>query len=259
MGRLFPICLLMFAMPGVARVHAAGHDQRILWIGAHPDDEALVAPLLGPDGAAAILVITRGENGHCVLPGGCGSDLGSLRAAEMSRAAALLHAHLTLWNFSDVDSAVDATWSAEAGGHAELVRRIASVIVAERTTVVYTFDPNHGSTCHPAHLAAGALTMEAAAQTGVRVMFLETAAVISPGGFAFRAAIPGAVPFDTTQSWSWLVQDAEEHASQFTPEQVEELQAIPAAERRVWLSAIPAATNLCALPNWPFSIHDSRE
>ncbi len=245
MKRLAIVCLLLIAFPAMARVRSVGHQQRILWIGAHPDDEALVAPLLAFAEGSAILVFTRGEHGVCVLPGGCGSDLGSIRAAEMGAAADLLHAHLTLWSFSDAASDVDATWSAQAGSHSELVRRIESVIAVEKPSIIYTFDPNHGSTCHPAHRAAGALALEAAAQAGIRVMLVETAVEFLQGDFLFHSATPEATAIDVTVAWGSLVRDAETHASQFTPEQIDALRNIPAAQRRVWQATAPARIDSC--------------
>lgn len=240
MSLLFAICLLLAA----ARHPPALHHQKILWIAAHPDDEALVAPLLVTADSPALLVFTRGEHGLCYLPGGC-SDLGAVRAAEMARAAGLLHAHLTLWTLSDTGTDVEATWSAEAGGRAELIRRIESVIAAEKPTVIYTFDPNHGSTCHTAHLAAGALAREGAAESGVPVVFVETLVEFAGNDFLFRPATGDAVTFDASRTWDALVADAETHASQFSPEQIESLRNTPAAQRRVWLSTAPAQTNSC--------------
>src|SRR5689334_7682364 len=78
----------------------------VLWIAAHPDDETLAAPLLSrlclDEGLqCSFLVFTRGEKGACLLPGGCRPDLGTVRAAEMARAAKLFHAGLTLWSLPD--------------------------------------------------------------------------------------------------------------------------------------------------------------
>ena len=78
------------------------------------------------------MVMTRGERGVCLLPTGCGDDLGIIRSTEMDRAAAIFGAHLTLWTFADVSTDVTATWSAEAGGRAALIDRIRSVVAAER-------------------------------------------------------------------------------------------------------------------------------
>jgi hypothetical protein len=66
-----PLCLVFLAGAGVRRravspsILPAGH---ILFIGAHPDDEVVAAPLLGAlcaDAAAtcSFLVLTKGEGG----------------------------------------------------------------------------------------------------------------------------------------------------------------------------------------------------
>jgi LmbE family N-acetylglucosaminyl deacetylase len=230
-----------------ARIRASRPPlERILWIGAHPDDEALIAPLIGPrctSGArCSLLVMTRGERGVCLLPAGCGGDLGSVRSSEMDRAAAILGAHLTLWSFSDVSTDVVASWSAEAGGHDALIERIRGVIAAEKPTVIYTFDPNHGSTCHPAHRAVAELVLEAAT---VRVILLETAVDAGPDTFAFHAAAPDAVEFNAEASWDFLVRDVEAHPSQFSPAQIESLRNEPVEQRRVWLATLPVQTHSC--------------
>lgn len=231
--------LLLFAQ---IRHRAAPHltPQRILWIGAHPDDETLVAPLLGSmcsDGPdhCSLLVMTRGE---------AGGDP-SVRTSEMQNAAALFDAQLTQWSFADVMAAVDATWSEEAGGHDELLHRIGAVIAAERPDVIYTFDPNHGSTCHPAHRAVGALVLEAAAPLRIPVRLVETAVDFLPDGFFFHPATDEAAAFDVRAAWQWIVRDAEVHASQFTSVQVDALRHTPDDQRRVWLATSPAQKYSC--------------
>jgi hypothetical protein len=108
----------------------AAFDQRLLaggllWIGAHPDDELLLAPWLGQacaeDGRpCTLLVATRGESGACRLPAGCLPDLGTVRAAEMEAAAAVLGAGLVQWTLADgaggEPEAVIAAWAAYGGG-----------------------------------------------------------------------------------------------------------------------------------------------
>ena len=241
------IAILLLALPWIAtgRVHAVRQAPaaRILWIGAHPDDETLVAPILGPacarqNAVCTLLVFTRGERGGCAIPSGCGPDLSSVRAAEMQQAAAELHAQLTLWSFSDVVSGVVETWSGEAGSRDALLERIRAVIAAANPTVLYTFDPRHGSTCHPAHRAVGALVLEALTQSGTvapQVMLLETAVQFLENGFAFSAATPDAVSIDAQSSWNYLVQSTEIHASQFTPQQTDFLRHVAAEQKRVYL------------------------
>lgn len=244
---MWATALLLALLDGDARVRAVHHppQQRILWIGAHPDDEAFVAPILGRDcteGGAicTLLVFTRGERGDCSLPQGCG-DLGATRTGEMAQAAGLFHAQLTLWSFPDVLADVDSTWSAEAGGRDALLNRIASVITTIAPTVIYTFDPGHGSTCHPAHREVGALVLEAAARTLTHVELVETGVAFMSDDIAFNAVSPDATAYDATLTWDYLVRDVAIHASQFRPGQIESLRRTPAEQRRVWLGVVPSA------------------
>jgi LmbE family N-acetylglucosaminyl deacetylase len=233
---VFTVTLLSVFL--AARQHAVRHlPERILWIGAHPDDEAYVAPLLGRscvegNGTCSLLVLTRGE---------AGGDP-DVRSQEMERAAALFRARLTAWTLSDIGIDVDGTWSAEAGGREELLRRIERVIAEEQPTVIYTFDPNHGSTCHPAHRAAGALVSEAVARLPhpPRLLLVETTVEFLPDDFVFGTATPDAIVVDASITWHYLVEDVEAHGSQFTREQIEALRNIAANQRRVYLSTAPA-------------------
>src|SRR5205085_12438799 len=132
MKHLAAALLVLVALPLGARIRAVRPPERILWIGAHPDDEILVSPILGRacverNVDCAMLVMTRGEGG--------GSP--DVRSMEMQRAAEMLHATLTHWTLPDVLTDVDATWSAAAGGHAALVARIAAEIAAIAPTVIY--------------------------------------------------------------------------------------------------------------------------
>src|SRR5688572_5966142 len=63
----------------------ASEDARIMWVGAHPDDEALVGPILARacialDRPCLMFVFNRGDGGRCPLPLGCRPDLGTVRA-----------------------------------------------------------------------------------------------------------------------------------------------------------------------------------
>ena len=220
--RLLVALLLVFAIPLGARTRAARPPECILWIGAHPDDEILVSPILGracvERGAqCAMLVMTRGEGGGAA----------EVRSMEMARAAETLHAALTHWTLPDVFGDVDAAWSAAAGGHAALVARIASEIAAVSPTLIYTFDPHHGSTCHPAHRALGALVLEAA-PPNIPIYLVETTD-------QFRSAVAEPIVVDATSTWFYFVRDAQIHASQFPPEQVDMFASLAAEQRRVWL------------------------
>jgi LmbE family N-acetylglucosaminyl deacetylase len=207
-----------------ARLHAVRTPVRLLWIGAHPDDEALLAPIFGPTctergNDCTFIVLTNGS---------------PQRAAEFQRSAAALHADAIQWDLPDV---FDVT---QWGDRAALVSRLASTISSEAPTVIYTFDPRHGSSCHPAHREAGQLTLDAAATLGGNappVMLLETLILRDASSqiVAFAPATGLASSIDATLNWHYLADDAAIHESQFSSEQIEILRSIPLIERRVWL------------------------
>lgn len=233
------------ASPHVRAARTGPDLSRILWIGAHPDDEALIAPVLGRqcvDGSSScsLLVMTRGENGECGLAGGCSPDLGAVRTMEMASAAALLRSRLTQWSYSDLMQSVESVWSAQAGTRDALVRRIAALIENERPTIVITFDPNHGSSCHPAHRVIGALTIEAAAlvPNPPPVYLVETRYTVANGAFVFANAVSFSrtmTTFNAASAWHYLLEDVRTHASQFTAAQADALDELPAAQKQVYL------------------------
>jgi LmbE family N-acetylglucosaminyl deacetylase len=227
----------------------------LLFVGAHPDDELLLAPLLGelcggPGRACTLLVATRGEAGTCRLPGGCGPDLGAVREDELRAAATQLGAELVSWRLPDVVgpdvAAVAAAWGSAAGGAEALVANLADELRRLRPAAVFAFDPRHGSTCHPAHRVAGDLVLAAVAELGSErpdLLWLETSVTGPPFHFA-----PVAVPDRRLRSWdasrpragggtAWdhLLELAAVYGSQFDPARLASLAAVPPAERRVHL------------------------
>ena len=219
------LCLAVATSTEAARVHAARPPVRLLWIGAHPDDEGLIAPLFGPTCAVrgndcALLVLTNGS---------------PQRAAEFQRSAAALHARAIQWDLPDV---FDVT---QWGDRAALVSTLAATIAAESPTVIYTFDPRHGSSCHPAHREAGQLTLDAVATLGDHAPPVMLRRDTHPARCRIadrrhsRRRLPLASSIDATLTWHYLVDDAAIHESQFSPEQIEILRSIPPAQRRVWL------------------------
>lgn len=263
----------------------AAFDQRLLgggllWIAAHPDDELLVAPWLGQacveDGRpCTLLVVTRGENGVCRLPGGCGPDLGALRAAEMEAAAAVLGADLAQWTLTDGPAgdpdAVIAAWAAESGGEEALVQRLATAIASAAPAAVITFDPRHGSTCHPDHRALGSLVLAALRRLGPPAPPVWLVATRPDGSphetfHGFVPAVPGdsrLLHYDATrplgsaggEAWSFVSSLAAAHASQYPPAALAALAAAPVARRRIHLLpasaaalADPAYLGLCGGP-----------
>lgn len=151
-------------------------QQRILFAGAHPDDEWGVAPLL------AQACIDAGAKCHFVIASeahsyGCVPSIGlrdpqectRIRREEMRSSAALFGATLEFFGWEDFfygfnQSGMNNTiagWAAAAGTRAALVDQWEKVLREQRPTVVFTLDPRHGSTCHPGHRATATLLLEA--------------------------------------------------------------------------------------------------
>lgn len=237
----------------------------ILFIGAHPDDEVLVAPLLGEvcaegQGKCTILIATRGERGLCELPGGCArSELAAIRTEEEMRSASLLDATLSAGELPDGSAAtpeeVLRIWSELLGGRDQLVQRLIREIVVSGADSIITFDPRHGSTCHPDHRAIGRLAADAVAAMGSaapRTYFLTTRAnqtsgldgsesvqlthVDQEGEREFR--------YDAELRWHYVVDVAQIHRSQFSPATVGALSRVPPEDRVVGLIQLQAVRSL---------------
>jgi len=244
---------------------------------AHPDDEVLLAPLLGEvcvelDGRCTLVVATRGERGSCLLPAGCHPDVATVRETEMARAAGRFDAVLVPWDLGDgtapSPAGVRAAWVAAAGGEAALLDRIAGEIVAAQDAAhliggaggsggagaVLTFDPRHGSTGHADHRAIGQLVLDAVARLPAdrrpAIYLLETRATLGEDDTVTLGPDGTASPlvsFDATRwmvrrgapAWQYLLDDARIHRSQFSPTLVENLAAIARPWRRVWLLLAP--------------------
>ncbi len=122
----------------------------VLWVGAHPDDESMVAPLMSDwctRTRCVFLVLTRGEGGSCGLQTGCFPNLGAVRTLEMQASARLFDAGLVQETFANASSTAQQArdvWVGEAGSEAALIERVSRVMRAERVDLVVTFDPLHG-------------------------------------------------------------------------------------------------------------------
>jgi LmbE family N-acetylglucosaminyl deacetylase len=270
------LALLLLACQGRSSplVDAGADDEAparvdVLWVGAHPDDEVLVAPILGADCvdgelSCGLLVLTRGEAGNCKRPALCaGTDLGTVRASELRASAKLFRAGLETWDLGDgtggdAQAVIDA-WSARSGGTEALRARMVDALRRWSPAVVYTFDPRHGSTCHPDHRATAALLLAAAAELGEaapEVRMVESIIHISlaPAQIGFRPAAddPAVVRVDATaflasiggEAWGYAVRVLQAHPTQFTDDEVAALGAAPAGQRAVyWLNQSSAMEN----------------
>lgn len=232
----------------------------LLWVAAHPDDETLAAPLLArvcldERVRCSFLVLTRGEGGSCLIPTGCTPDLATVRSTEMTQAAQLFHAGLTLWNLPDGGAAFDGStpgWDAAAGSHEALISSIAAFVAEQAPDVVLTFDPRHGSTCHADHRGAGNLMLESLQHVDRRpsVYLIETRVVLNeaPLRIAFLPAgdgSEGVCRFDAnvsvtslgTTAWEAMLSDMRIHQSQFDARWLQAIQEVEQAQRAVFFAA----------------------
>lgn len=241
-------------MPG--RLHAPAS---VMWIAAHPDDEALVAPLLARwcgDGHAHCLLLTatRGGAGACVRPDGCLPDLATVRSGEAGASSQYFGADAILLSLPDGGGVVPPAWDIDAGGSPEIVGRIAGFIRAEAPEVVLTFDPRHGTTCHPDHRAIAAIVLEAVKLLTAppAVYLLETRLEVEaqPLALHFHSAANGAIRFDANEllaatggpAWNAVEGDMERHPSQFDASWLAAVSSVPAVDRAVYFA--PASTIL---------------
>ena len=276
---LFGMALALVAQDSSGRTRAVLHPdavpmpKSVLWIAAHPDDEAVAAPLLAKwcidEGArCGLLVMTRGEAGACALAGGCLPDVASTRSAEAGAASELFRAESMLLRYPDGGGSLPPRWSdvpgdqpgpspglrpPSPGGRGDLAARIAAHIEAFAPEIILTFDPRHGTTCHPDHRETGRLVLEAVEMldSAPAVYLLETRVTFTTGADAvqFAAAIPGALRFDATgllasgvEAWTALAWVMGRHPSQFTAEFIDAVRNVPPDQRAVFIA--PAETAL---------------
>ncbi len=234
----------------------------LLWVGAHPDDEVLVAPVLAKICLLErldchFLVLTRGEAGVCLRPEGCLPDLATVRSAEMQQAAALFGAGLTLWTLPDGGHLPG--WEAASGGHEALIQRLTTFLRDRAPDLILTFDPRHGATCHGDHRAAAGIVLEARArltplpatfllETSVQVSAAPAVIRYSPAaparagtfGYAGTADVSRAVgdPGDPgiPGTWSFTAATMRLHRSQFSAAALRALGHLAGDERVVYLA-----------------------
>lgn len=228
----------------------ARRPHKVLWVGAHPDDEGFyAAPLLGHlcrDLASdcTLLVVTDGATGSCRVPQGCPPDLGTFRRAEMVRAAAVYGARLVQLDWPPgpypSETAVDLSrWGAAKGGTDGLVAAIRGVIDTAEPELIITFDPRHGSSCHAEHRVVSALAVSALRESGrtARVLFAE--GYLPPPRFedekllVFDATMPSSS--SGSDAWRFVTMNLTVHPSQITPADLAAYERTPAVLRRVYL------------------------
>jgi LmbE family N-acetylglucosaminyl deacetylase len=140
-------------------------DLDVLFIGAHPDDEAFGLAAYGQWNEYAgvevgVITITRGEGGGNAVGEEEGPALGLIREAEERRAvgyAGIEH----IYNLDEVDFYFNfsAPLTEEVWGHDQTLEKIVRVIRATRPEVIVTMDPSPNT--HGHHQVAARLAIEA--------------------------------------------------------------------------------------------------
>ena len=158
----------------------------VVFVGAHPDDETTIGPLLAcaADRCREVVVVslTRGESGWNLAAEDLTQTLAEVRQKEFTTSVGMLHctpvtfgyingvskAHpkglamrdleetaVRRWHTSgssqQTADGVYARWTAEAGDPAD---RVLDLLRQKRATVVIALDPDKGYTNHKEHLAA---------------------------------------------------------------------------------------------------------
>ncbi|TDE11499.1 sugar-binding protein [Jiangella asiatica] len=139
----------------------------ILYIGAHPDDEAGTLGALGQwneyhQVRSGVITITRGEGGGNAVGLEEGPPLGLLREAEERRAVAYAGIE-HIYNLDGLDFyyTASAPLSEQIWGHESTLGRIVRVVRATRPAVVVTMNPSATDGNHGNHQQAAKLAVEA--------------------------------------------------------------------------------------------------
>ncbi len=240
---IFAIFLFSFSNPALA--------SGVLWIGAHPDDEIYVAPVLADlcvrqGMKCTLLVITDGGKGHCLLPGGCLPTVAAVRAKEMANAATYYRASLTMANLEDSPAGspdgVLWAWNNSIGGGTVLVDALTAYIRTLNPDILLTFDPRHGSSCHLDHRAVGELALGAATRAGIPLNSIYTPqnywvnGLVSPMmAWAGNATIiPGDTAvktMDASAQWLSISKNLSVHPSQFPKSWIDAFTYTPVANQ----------------------------
>jgi len=219
---------------------------RVLWIGAHPDDELFVAPWLArlrktAGAKLGFLVATRGEQGDCRLPSPRNRDVGSVRESEMRAAASLFDADLEFLFWRDGAASepreVLKAWAKDAGGRKELSDQLRAAIDRFSPDWIVTFDRRHGCSWHADHRAMGILVQSLALPIPVT---LAESRITFSDPLRIEPGVRDAEAFNVSETWDDLIRDLACHPSQFSVETAELFRNLPAEQQIVWLSHVPA-------------------
>ncbi|MEC3978990.1 sugar-binding protein [Amycolatopsis sp. H20-H5] len=165
---LLPVLALFFATPVTRASQGSGPAHLdVLYVGAHPDDEAFSLATFGRLNAehrlrTGVVTITRGEGGGSAVGPQEGPELGMIREAEERRAVAKADIGDVLnLDKPDFFYTVSSPLTAQAWGQEDTLGKLVRVIRETRPKVVFTMDPaptpgNHGNHQFAARLAIAA-------------------------------------------------------------------------------------------------------
>lgn len=225
----------------------------VMWIAAHPDDESIAAPLLGKwcreqHARCAFLILTRGEGGTCLRADGCQPDIASVRSAEAGAASQYFGATSILLTYPNTAGVAKPDWRSPSGDRPDIVTAVAHHIEAFHPALVLTFDPRHGTTCHPDHMETGAIVLDSVKLLSYEpdLYLLETRVTFAfdPLVIHFAPAVAGLQRFDAneiltstqTPAWTEITHDMERHPSQFDGSWLAAIQNVPSADRAVYIA-----------------------
>ncbi|PZF80334.1 sugar-binding protein [Jiangella anatolica] len=166
--------LLAATLPAAAAPAASGTpapktdavDLDVLYIGAHPDDEAGSLSAFGQwneydDIQAGVITVTRGEGGGNAVGLEEGPELGMLREAEERRAVGNAGVD-NVYNLDELDFFYNASapLSDQVWGD-DALERVVRVVRSTRPEVIVTMNPSPTSGNHGHHQQAARLAVEA--------------------------------------------------------------------------------------------------
>ena len=168
------------SLPPMERALAdGGVDLDILYIGAHPDDEAWTLAAFGQwnefaDQKAGVITVTRGEGGGNAVGLEEGPELGLIRETEERTAvgyAGIEH----VFNLDAVDFfyTLSAPLTYDVWDGAEILSRVIRVVRATRPDVIVTMNPSAVEGNHGNHQQAAMFAVEAYHLAGREDVFPE--------------------------------------------------------------------------------------
>jgi LmbE family N-acetylglucosaminyl deacetylase len=164
---LTALAILPALLPAAPAQAAAGPvDLDVLFVGAHPDDEAFTLSTLGQwnedhDVRTGVVTVTRGEGGGNAVGPEEGPALGLLREAEERTAVAKAGVR-EVFNLDDVDFyyTVSAPLTDQVWG-GDTLEKVVRIVRRTRPEILLTMDPAPTPGNHGNHQEAARLAVEA--------------------------------------------------------------------------------------------------